>query len=45
MSSKGKEPLSLEVSLGLNCVTPAHVAATTDGVDRAVNTSRSKKQW
>lgn len=44
MSSKGKEILSLEVSLRLNCVAPAHVIASTDGTDRAVNTSKSKKQ-
>lgn len=45
MSSKGKEPLSLEVSLGLNYVKPTHVTATTDGADRAANTSKFKKQW
>ena len=41
----GKEPLSLEVSLWLKCVTPAHGAAAIGSTDRAVNTRRSKKQW
>jgi len=43
-SSVGKEPLSLEVSLGVKCVTPAHAVAAVSGADRAVSTHQANRQ-
>lgn len=43
MSSVGKKPLSLQVSLGLKCVMPAHAAAAIGGTDRELSTPADSK--